>query len=118
MTPTEQWYTQVEKEALAVTWACERFTDYLVGITFHIQTDHKPLVPLFTSKILDELPVRVQHFHLHLMHFNFTVSHVPGKDLVVPDTLPRAPVLSAVAYDEQFQQAYNYQSHCKTITCI
>jgi len=82
----------------------KRFRDYLVGLTFHIQTDHKPLVPLFTSKSLDELPVRVQRFRLCLMCSNFTVSHVPGKDLVVADTLSRALVSSGTADDEEFQQ--------------
>ena len=60
LTPTERRYAQIEKEALAFTWGCERFSDYLLGLTFHIQTDHKPLVPLFFSKNLDELPIRVQ----------------------------------------------------------
>ena len=102
MTPTEQRYAQIEKKVLAVTWACERLRDYLIGLSFHIQTDHKPLVPLFTSKGLDELPVRVQCFRLCLMRFNFTVSHVPGKDLIVADTLSRAPVSSRVTDDEEF----------------
>ena len=51
MTPTEQRYAQIEKEALAFTWACERLADYLVALTFHVQTDHKSLVPLFTTSI-------------------------------------------------------------------
>ena len=43
-------------KALAVTWACERFQDYSIGLTFSIKTDHKPLVPLLLAKNLDELP--------------------------------------------------------------
>ena len=36
MTETEARYAQIEKEALATTWACERFTDYILGKQFHI----------------------------------------------------------------------------------
>ena len=53
MTPTEQRYAQIEKEALAATWACERFRDYVIGKRFSIETDHKPLVTLLQTKHLD-----------------------------------------------------------------
>ena len=49
MTPTEQRFSQIEKEALATTWSLERFTDYLYGMSFHVETDHKPLVSLLSS---------------------------------------------------------------------
>ena len=39
MNSTEQRYAQIEKEAVAFTWACERFSDYLIGMTFHCETD-------------------------------------------------------------------------------
>ena len=54
MTPTERRYAQVEKEALASTWACEKFSEYLVGLVFVIETDHKPLVSLLEKKSLDD----------------------------------------------------------------
>ena len=62
MSKVEEKYAQIEKEALASTWACERLQEFLLGKRFHIETDHKPLVPLLSSKLLDELPLRVQRF--------------------------------------------------------
>ena len=50
MTPTEQRYSQIEKEALATKWSLMRFTDYLYGMSFLVETDHKPLVSLLSSK--------------------------------------------------------------------
>jgi len=107
MTPTEQRYAQIEKEALAFTWACERLSDYLIGLPFHIHTDHKPLVPLFSSKHLEELPIRVQRFRLRMMRFLFSISHVPGKDLIIADALSRAPVADPTSADELLQQEAN-----------
>ena len=104
LTLTEQRYAQIEKEALAFTWACEQFSDYLLGQRFHVQTDHKPQVPLFTSKPLDELPIRVQRFRRRMMRFDFSVSHVPGKSLLVADALSRAPCSEAEASDILLQQ--------------
>jgi len=92
LTPTEQRYAQIEKEALAFTWACERFSDYLVGLKFSIETDHKPLIPLFSTKNMDELPIRVQRFRMRMMRFQFSIYHVPGKSLIVADMLSRAPL--------------------------
>ena len=103
MTPTEQRYSQIEKEALGITWACERFSHYLLGSTFSIETDHKPLVPLLSSKPLDSLPPRVLRFRLRLLRYHFTISHVPGKDLVIADALSRAPVASSSRSDQALQ---------------
>ena len=95
---------QIEKEALVITWACERFSDYLEGMTFHVHTDHKPLVPLLGSKNLDELPLRVQRFKMRLMRFSFTISHVPGRDLTTADALSHAPVATSSTEDDQLRQ--------------
>ena len=84
-------------------WACERYSNFLIGKTFHIETDHKPLVSLLGQKTLDELPPRI-------LRFRYGISHVPGKDFITADTLSRAPVVkSQQPEDKSFQdecQAY------------
>ncbi|XP_061135154.1 polyadenylate-binding protein-interacting protein 1 isoform X4 [Syngnathus typhle] len=67
LTETEQRYAQVEKEALGLTWGCERFKDFLIGRHFSLETDHKPLVSLLGQQALTELPPRIQRFRLRLM---------------------------------------------------
>ena len=116
MTSAETRYAQIEKEALAFTWACERLSDYLVGLSFHIEMDHKPLVPLFSSKNLDDLPLRVQRFRLRMMRFNFTISHVLGKQLIIADTLSRAPVSMPKESDIGLTEEANAFTHLRATT--
>ena len=59
MTDTESRYAQIEKKALGITWVCQKFSHYLLGQEFEIESDHKPLIPL---KSLDNLPPRVLRF--------------------------------------------------------
>lgn len=109
LTPTEQRYAQIEKEALAITWACERFSDFLIGIEFHVETDHKPLVPLLGSKNLDELPPRIQRLRMRLMRYSFTISHVPGKHIATADVLSRAP--ERMVCDETLRDEIDLYAH-------
>ncbi|XP_067949977.1 uncharacterized protein [Watersipora subatra] len=89
MTETEGRYAMVEKEALATTWACEKFDYYLVGRKFEIETDHKPLIAILGEKDLSKLPVRVQRFKLRLMRYDYDIFHTPGKDMFIADLLSR-----------------------------
>ena len=92
MTETECRYAQIEKEALAITWAMEHWSELLVGLhNLKVETDHKPLVPLLSTKYIHELPIRIQRFRMRLMRYDFTISHVPGKHFYTADALSRAP---------------------------
>ena len=87
MTDTERRYAQIEKEALATTWACEKFASYILGMKFAVETDHKPLVPLLGQKDLNKLPPRILRFRLRLARFDYSITHVPGKFMYTADTL-------------------------------
>ena len=90
LTSTESRYATIEKEALALTWACERCSDYIIGKLIEAETDHKPLVPLVTQHTLDQIPPRIQRLRMHLMHFHIKkLTHVPVKEHYTPHALSR-----------------------------
>ena len=99
MSETESRYAQIEKEGLACTWACEKFSTYILGTSFTIETDHKPLIPLLGTKQLHSLPPRILRFRLRLDRFNYQIVHVPGKHLYTADTFSRAPTSSPTPDD-------------------
>ena len=76
---------------------------FFMGLEFYIQTDHKPLVPLFSTKQLDKLSLRVQRFRMRPMRYQFTISHVSGKYLTTADTLSRAPSSESNEGDRELQ---------------
>ncbi len=55
LSPTESRYSQIEKEALGLVWACEKFSNYIIGAHIQLETDHKPLIPLLGKANLDSL---------------------------------------------------------------
>jgi hypothetical protein len=85
----------VEKECLALTYAAERLSDYLICIKFVLQTDHKPLLALLSpQRALDDIPPRIQRMRIRLMHFNYSVEYLPGSQLYTADALSRFPLPS------------------------
>ncbi|XP_012941059.1 uncharacterized protein LOC106012495 [Aplysia californica] len=91
VTDAEKNYAVIEKEALAATWASERFSEYILGKQYTLETDQKPLVPLLSAKELHKMPSRIQRFRMRLMRFSPNVLHVLGKHQITADALSRAP---------------------------
>lgn len=77
LTPTEQRYSQTEREALAVVWGCEQYQMYLIGAKFVVWTDHKPLVPMFNNPSAN-LSIRMECWMMRKQAFNVTVQYLPG----------------------------------------
>ena len=109
MSDTKRRYAQIEKEALLLTWAADKFSMYLLGKTFQMETDHKWLVSLLSSKNLDALPPQVLRFWLCLMRYNFTIMYTPVKHLHIPDALFRAPLPCSDGTTDQYQQKLSFQ---------
>ena len=51
MRPNEQRWTQIEKEALALCVACEKWYLWLYGKRITVHTDHQPLETIFKKNI-------------------------------------------------------------------
>ena len=93
LTDAEQRYAQIEKECLAIVFACVlKFEYYLSGReNVHIQTDHEPLEAIFLKGLM-AAPKRLQRMLLRLQWFNLTVQYQPGREMHLADCLLRAPL--------------------------
>ena len=105
MTPAETSYAQIEKELLAIVFACDRFDAYVFGRDLvNVETDHKPLEPIFT-KLLAATPQRLQRMLLRLQKYNLQVRYKKGKKMLLADILSRAylPKLNATEFSRELE---------------
>lgn len=93
LTETQQRYSQIEKELLAIVFGLEHFNYYTYGRKLMVETDHRPLIGL-SAKPYDSISPRLQRLLLRTNRYDFDLQYVPGKQLVVADTLSRAPLLT------------------------
>ena len=90
LTKAEQNYAQIEKECLAIVFACERFNQYIHSRKqTNVHTDHRPLVPIFSNPIYNA-PKRLQRMLLRLQKYVLKVMYCPGKEMYIADMLSRA----------------------------
>ena len=78
LSEVERRYSQCEKEALAVVWACERFWLYLFGKRFTLITDNRA-IKLIMSNTRSRPPARIERLALRLSQFDYVIEHRPGK---------------------------------------
>lgn len=77
LTTVQQSYSQIEKQLLAVLFACEKFYHYVYGKHVVVETDHKPLISIV--KNLENCPPRLQRMLLGLQRFDSTLVYKKGE---------------------------------------
>ena len=109
LTGAETRYAQIEKELLAIVFACERFEPYVYGRDdgrdiVHVETDHEPLEPIFVKE-LNAAPKRLQQMLLRLQKYNLCVACKKGPDMYLADTLSRAflPEVNACEFTQELE---------------
>ena len=110
LTPTEQRYSQIEREAYAVVWGMERFRFYLLGSNFICWTDHKAFLPLFNNPNA-KLPIRMEKWMIRVQGFNMVLKYLPGSKNAA-DYLSRHPD-SSTAIDSPLVKAAEF--HVRTM---
>ena len=83
----ETRYSTIERECLGIVWGVLKFKFYLLGKSFYLEVDHKPLVYLNKFKGDNS---RIMRWALALQSYHYTILHVPGRDNLGADFLSRA----------------------------
>ena len=86
---SEQNYSTIEKELLAIVYAVKYFRPYLFGRHFNVITDHKPLEWLFSLKEPNSKLIR---WKLKLQEYDYTIFYKKGKLNQNADALSRIEI--------------------------
>ena len=138
LTETEQHYSQTEREALGIVWACEHLHLYIYGKPLTVYTDHKPLVSIFGNPS-SKPPPRIERWALRLQPYQLTVRYRKG-DGNPADYLSRHPSKQITAAsreqknhrricqlhrlhinaqsDDSCRNRRSYQSRCDVTSCV
>ena len=97
LSETEQRYSTIEKELLAIVYAVKTFRPYIYGRHFKIYTDHRPLVWLWKLK---EPNSKLLRWKLRLEEYDFEVIYKKGKYNTNADALSRITIDQLNALEE------------------
>ena len=105
LTETEQRYSNIERELVAVVFALERLNHYTAGFRVRVETDHEPLTSIW-KKSIASTSARIQRLLLRLLQYDIDIHYLPGKMNVIADALSRVSPLPPKVTD------------VKTMNCI
>ena len=91
LTDAETRYANIERELLAIVFACQHFSTYLLGRSFIAESHHKAL-EMIAMKNLANAPPHLQRMLLELQRYNVTIKYQPGKEMQLANALSCCPV--------------------------
>ena len=118
LSEAEQRYANIEREALAIVWSCQRLRQFLIGRKFSLHTDHKPLEALFCPN--RELPkvasARILRWATLMLAFDYNIVYRPGSEIPHADALTRLRIAReelegdndgcTICYEEEVQDVW------------
>ena len=97
--------TLIEKNTknsyMAIVWTTTRAQQFLIGKTFLLRSDHRPLEFIFNPR--KELPkvmtstLRILRWTIRLMAFDFDIEYVKG------NSIPRVDILSRLQFNKELK---------------
>ena len=87
LTTAQQNYVAIELEALAVSWAVQKFHHYLYGTSFMLQTDQKPLQAIRSKSQVEPL---MQRLLLPAIPYDMAVEYIKGETNLIADCLVKS----------------------------
>ena len=105
LSPSEQNWSQIKKELLAVVYGLERFDQYTYGTKVTVENDHRPLA----AKPLSQVPKRLQALLMCIHRYDIDFRYKKGSELFIADTLSRAhlettehsrPIMNVNSFDK------------------
>ena len=94
-------YSATKRELLAIVYTLKRWEPFLAGTKFSVETDHKALSFLHNAK-----SHMVRDWARYLSTFDFTVSHIPGADNILPHYLSHLDgLINEHTHDEELREA-------------
>ena len=88
LTETEQRYSNIKRELVAIVFALERLNHHTFGRTITVQSDHKPLQSIWKKSIVSASP-RLQRLLLRPAHYDINIKFLRGKENVIADALSK-----------------------------
>ena len=85
---TEQRYSNIERELLAIVFAIERLNHYTFGRTITVQSNHQPLQSIWKKSIVSASS-RLQSLLLRLAHYDINIDFLWGKENMIAHALSR-----------------------------